>query len=273
MVALNFSSIIALCLAGAAFQCAGAASVNAGAKRDDAVPALSGKSTLVTPAAAKAPPSTSNTCKSFSQTFNTGTDMSQYWVDQSDAKGTWALTSSGLQMMVLKPTSGKAGPGTTFSTNFLMQYGTVEATIKSAPVNGIVTAFIFMSPGGDEIDFEWVSDEAQSSYYYHGVIDYSTEATYTVKDDSTAFHNYKITWTPDAIQWYVDGNIIRTVTKESTLRNGQYSFPSEASAVQLGVWDASKVASTAEWAHGPVNWSSEPSSISAFVQSITVTCA
>ncbi|CAO3696312.1 unnamed protein product [Umbelopsis ramanniana] len=252
MVASKISSIIALCLAVAAFQGAGAATV---------------------PAAAKAPPSSSNTCKSFSQKFNTGTDMSQYWVDQSDAKGTWALTSSGLQMKVLKPTSGKAGPGATFSTNFLMQYGTVEATLKSAPVDGIVTAFIFMSPGGDEIDFEWVSDEAQSSYFYHGVLDYSTEGTYTVKDDSTTFHNYKITWTEDAIQWFVDGKVIRTVTKESTLHDGKYNFPSEASAVQLGIWDASKVASTAEWAHGPVDWSSEPSTISAFVQSVTVTCA
>jgi beta-glucanase (GH16 family) len=272
MVALNLSSIIALCLAGAAFQGAGAASVLTSTKRDDAALSVSGKSNLVTPALAKAPPSGSSSCKSFTQSFNANTDMSQYWVDQSDAKGTWELTSSGLELKVLKPTSGKAGPGATFSTNFLTQYGTIEATLKSAPVDGIVTAFIFMAPGGDEIDFEWVSHEAQSSYFYHGILDYSTEGTYTVSDDSSTFHNYKIVWTAESIQWFVDGNSIRTVTKESTLHKGVYNYPTEASAVQIGIWDASKVASTAEWAHGPVNWSQEPSTISAVIQSVTVTC-
>ncbi|KAI8576140.1 hypothetical protein K450DRAFT_258200 [Umbelopsis ramanniana AG] len=272
MVTFNLSSLIALCLAGATLQGAGAASLQANAKRDDAASGVSGNSTLVTPALAKSPPSGSTSCKSFTQNFVTNPDMSQYWVDQSDAEGTWDVTSGGLEMKVLKPTSGKAGPGATFSTKFLMQYGTVEATLKSAPVDGIVTAFIFMSPGGDEIDYEWVSNEAQTSYFYHGVLDYSTEGKYIVADDSSAFHNYKISWTEESIQWFVDGKNIRTVTKESTLHKGVYNYPTEASAVQIGIWDASKVASTAEWAHGPVNWSQEPSTISAVVQSITVTC-
>jgi beta-glucanase (GH16 family) len=35
-----------------------------------------------------------------------------------------------------------------------MQYGTFEATVKSAPVGGAVTAIILIADGGDEIDFE-----------------------------------------------------------------------------------------------------------------------
>ncbi|KAH8556908.1 concanavalin A-like lectin/glucanase domain-containing protein [Umbelopsis sp. PMI_123] len=198
--------------------------------------------------------------------------MSEHWIDQSDAPGTWNLTSSGLEMKVLKPTTGKAGPGTTFSTNFLMQYGSIETKLKSAPVNGIVTAFIWMSPGGDEIDYEWVSNDAQSSYYYHAIPDYSKEGSYTVPDDSTAFHVYRITWTSESITWYVDGKVVRTVTKESTLKDGVYRYPTEASSVQVGIWDASKVASTAQWAHGPVNWAEQSASISAIVESITVQC-
>ncbi|KAI9286321.1 concanavalin A-like lectin/glucanase domain-containing protein [Umbelopsis sp. AD052] len=273
MVSFNLSSLIALALTGATFQGASAASIPAYTKRDDATLGVVGNSSAAMPALAKSPPSSSTSCKSFTQNFASNPDMTQYWVDQSDAEGTWDVTSSGLELKVLKPSSGKAGPGATFSTKFLMQYGSIQATLKSAPVDGIVTAFIFMSPGGDEIDYEWVSNEAQSSYFYHGVLDYSTEGKYVVNDDSTAFHDYKITWTEDSIKWFVDGKTIRTVTKESTLHKGVYNFPTEASAVQIGIWDASKVASTAEWAHGPVNWSQEPSTISAVVKSITVTCA
>jgi beta-glucanase (GH16 family) len=153
-----------------------------------------------------------------------------------------------------------------------MQYGSIEAKVKSAPVGGIVTAFIWMAPGGDEIDYEWVGTEAQSAYYYHGILDYSTEGSQIVSDDSSAFHIYRIDWSADSMVWSIDGQAIRTVTKDSTLKNGTYHYPTEASNVQFGVWDASENPSTAAWAHGPVNWSIEGPSISSFIEYITVSC-
>ncbi|KAJ2956789.1 hypothetical protein NQZ79_g7376 [Umbelopsis isabellina] len=144
--------------------------------------------------------------------------------------------------------------------------------MKSAPEGGLVTAFIFMSPNGDEIDWEWVGDEVQTAFYYKGIPDFSTADAKVLKDQSTKYHTYAIDWQPDAITWYLDGEVYRKVTKESTYKDGEYHYPSEAAHVELGLWDASGSASTAEWAHGPINWAKQPDYISAHVEYVTVKC-
>lgn len=50
-----------------------------------------------------------------------------------------------------------------------------------------------------------------------------------------------------------------------------YSYISWFSAIQIGVWDASTVSSTAEWAKGPIDWN-KGETISATVKSVTVKC-
>ncbi|CAM0137031.1 putative glycosidase CRH2 [Umbelopsis sp. WA50703] len=211
-------------------------------------------------------------CSSFQQNFTVGSDLTQYWKDMDST--TYDLTSQGLEMKVNNPNGdGKVGNGALFNSKMLMQYGSIEAKIKAAPVGGIVTAFIFMAPGKDEIDYEWVGDQVQSAYYYRGIPDYSTEASVTLETGTTDFHIYKIDWQPDAITWYIDGKPIRTVEKNSTLESdNQYHYPTEASHFQLGLWDASGDASTAKWAHGPIDWSDHPGHVSAFVEYVNVEC-
>jgi hypothetical protein len=257
MVSLRFTSLAALVIAGLSVQNSDAATTNYNAKVNTTSPVEK----------------RAGGCVSFTQNFATGSDMTQYWNDKAEVPGTWDLQSNAIELKVLKPVTGNVGPGPSFSSKFLMQYGSIEAKVKSAPVGGIVTAFIWMSPGGDEIDYEWVATEAQSAYYYHAIPDYATEASHTVSDDSSAFHVYRIDWTPTEMVWSLDGTAIRTVTKESTLSSGIYHYPTEASNVQFGLWDASKVPSTAQWAHGPVNWEQQGPSINAYIEYIKVTCA
>lgn len=211
-------------------------------------------------------------CQSFQQNFAPGVDLNKYWTDM-DPKY-YSLTSKGLEMKVNNPNGdGKVGEGPTFNSKMLMQYGSIEAKIMAAPVGGIVTAFIFMSPGKDEIDYEWVGDEVQTAYYYQGIDDYSTEGSKTLASGTSSFHIYKIDWQPESITWYIDGKVIRTVKKSSTLeKDGKYHYPTEAAHFQLGLWDGSSDPSTAAWAHGPVNWAKQPSHISAYVEYVKVEC-
>ncbi|KAG2177266.1 hypothetical protein INT43_007923 [Umbelopsis isabellina] len=210
-------------------------------------------------------------CSAINDQFSPNSDIGQNWGGQLPA-GSYALGGDGLEMRVLNPSPKKVGDGPTFISNSLIQYGYVEARIKSAPVNGLVTSFIFRAPNGDEIDWEWVANEAQTSYYYHGIDDYTTEGSTVVPDDSSNFHTYAINWQPDSITWYIDGVAQRTVTKESTNQNGVYHYPTAAANVELGLWDSSFDKSTAAWAHGPVDWSKQPAYVSAYVQYVKVTC-
>jgi hypothetical protein len=89
MVSLKLSSLIALVMANTVFQNIDAASISS---RD------------TTSKYPKQPRSSSGgNCIGFTQKFAPGTDMSQYWADQSDAPGAWELTSNALELKVLKP--------------------------------------------------------------------------------------------------------------------------------------------------------------------------
>ncbi|KAM3580031.1 putative glycosidase CRH2 [Umbelopsis sp. WA50703] len=63
---------------------------------------------------------------------------------------------------------------------------------------------------------------------------------------STRYHTYGIDQQPEAISWYLDGEEYRKITKESTYKDGEYHFPTDAGHLKLGLWDASGSASTAE---------------------------
>lgn len=61
------------------------------------------------------------------------------------------------------------GGGTRVSTTRSVLYGTIQASIKTVGVAGVVTAFITMSGVKDEIDFEWTTNntnQVQSNYYW-----------------------------------------------------------------------------------------------------------
>ncbi|KAJ2551609.1 putative glycosidase CRH2 [Coemansia sp. RSA 1933] len=160
-----------------------------------------------------------------------------------------------------------------------IQFGTVTAVLRSAStVGGVVSSFIIRNDEvGDEIDFEFVGldkSTVQSNYYWHNELDYTKMIkSQALSDTTTQYHTYTINWTPDYIQWLVDGHNFRTVWRTETWdsKSGVYKFPESESFVSFSVWDGGSGAKgTADWAGGKINWDGAPFVMG--VKSVSVSC-
>ncbi|CAO3703527.1 unnamed protein product [Rhizopus stolonifer] len=170
------------------------------------------------------------------------------------------------------------GRGPTLNSTVYMKYGKMSATIKASGTGGSVTAFILMGDGGDEIDFEFIGGDfnhVQTNYFWGNSKEYGVNgASHLVKGSNVneGFHKYSIDWQPDKIDWFVDDEKIRTKTRQETCDTaGNCKFPSQPARIQFGLWDGSIEAGTAEWSHGPIDWSL-PQKINAQIRDITVEC-
>ena len=75
-------------------------------------------------------------------------------------------------------------------------------------------------------------------------------------------HDYEIDWTPDAVKWYIDGNVVRTLNREDTWNAtaNRYFYPQTPCQVQLSLWPAglsSNGEGTIQWGGGLVQWNSQ----------------
>jgi Glycosyl hydrolases family 16 len=82
------------------------------------------------------------------------------------------------------------------------------------------------------------------------------------------FHDYEIDWQPDSITWSIDGNVVRTLEKESTWNEtaNRYSYPQTPCQVQLSLWPGgleSNGEGTIAWAGGLVTWN-DPSMVNGY---------
>lgn len=162
-------------------------------------------------------------------------------------------------------TMPKNSVGTVLASTTYMWYGSVKARLKTSRGAGVVTAFILMSDVKDEIDYEFVGTElttAQTNYYFQGIPSYTNSGNITVTDTYANWHEYEIRWTPDQIQWLVDGQVGRTKLKSETWNAtaNQWDFPQTPSRVQLSIWPggaATNAKGTIDWAGGPISWDSE----------------
>ncbi|KAA8647302.1 hypothetical protein EYZ11_009799 [Aspergillus tanneri] len=163
-------------------------------------------------------------------------------------------------------TMPKESVGSLFANNHYIWYGKISGKIKSSRGSGVVSAFILLSDVKDEIDFEFVGSDlanVQTNYYFQGILDYGHGANASV--DSNTFeqwHDYEIDWKPDQITWSVDGDVKRTLTRESTWNetSNRYQYPQTPSRMQLSLWpagQASNAAGTIAWAGGEIDWDSE----------------
>jgi len=164
-------------------------------------------------------------------------------------------------------TMPKDSVGTVVSSTHYVWYGKVTATLKTSRGKGVVSAFILFSGVKDEIDFEWVGvslHNVQSNYYFQGNPIYTNGGNHTVEGASTydEYHTYTIDWTPDAINWYVDGNLLRTKLKKDTWNDQKkiFEYPQTPSRIQLSLWPgglATNGKGTIEWAGGLIDWDSQ----------------
>ena len=91
-----------------------------------------------------------------------------------------------------------------------------------------------------------------------------------MSDPRADYHNYTVHWTSDAIQWFIDSNLVRTLPYAAA--NGGYNFPQTPMMIRLGLWaggDSSENSNgTVEWAGGETDYSQGPFMMS--VQSASV---
>lgn len=192
-------------------------------------------------------------------------DVSKYLGDAS--KADWVsqgatVAYDGHVLLTMPPRS----VGTVLASTVYMWYGRVSARMKTGLGPGVVTAFILMSDVKDEIDYEWVGvdlEVSQTNYYYQGIPDYTHSGNITgTSNINQNWHDYEINWTPEKIEWLVDGKVGRTVNKKDTWNKtaNRYDYPQTPSRVQLSLWPGgadTNAAGTIAWAGGPIQWDSQ----------------
>ena len=154
--------------------------------------------------------------------------------------------------------------GTLLSSTHYVWYGKISTTMTTSQGAGVVTAFIMMSDVKDEIDFEFIGTDVQnvqSNFYWQGALNYTNEKNLSAPNTESQKHTYTFDWSPDRIEWSVDGDVLRTVTKDSTYNSsdGSYHYPQTPARIELSLWPAGESKNgqgTVEWAGGEINWNS-----------------
>lgn len=82
------------------------------------------------------------------------------------------------------------------------------------------------------------------------------------EDTFNDWHTYEIDWTPEKVDWAVDGVVHRTLKKADTYNetSKQYEFPQTPARLQMSLWpagQASNAQGTIDWAGGEIDWNSE----------------
>lgn len=173
--------------------------------------------------------------------------------------------------------------GTLMASTHYVWYGKISATMTSSQGQGVVTAFIMMSDVKDEIDFEFVGTDiqhVQTNFYSQGVTNYNNGGNISASNTVSTVHTYTIDWSPDKIDWIVDGTVLRTKLKSDTWNStsNRFDFPQTPSRIMLSLWPAGLASNgqgTIDWSGGLINWSSpymQNGYYYAMVQDVNVQC-
>ena len=129
--------------------------------------------------------------------------------------------SSGIMSLQLDnvgcPCSGSPYASGEYRSNGHYQYGTYTVRMKAVAQDGVVSSFfIYTGPSEgspwDEIDIEIIGKDTttlQTNYYTNGLGGHEGYISLGF-DAADGFHTYSIEWMPDAIKWYVDGDLKHT---------------------------------------------------------------
>ncbi|KAA8632185.1 hypothetical protein SMACR_09528 [Sordaria macrospora] len=171
-------------------------------------------------------------------------------------------------------TINKQGDSPTLRSKFYFFWGRTEIWMKAAHGKGIVSSVMFLSDDLDEIDWEFVGGEAtsvQTNFYGKGVIESSIPGKHDVPGNAQEeFHNYTTDWTKDYLDFYIDGNKVRTLLPAEA-NNTQY-YPQTPMRLSLGIWaggDPRMPNGTKEWAGGETDYNAGPYTM--HVKSVQVT--
>ncbi|OMJ12734.1 Extracellular glycosidase CRH11 [Smittium culicis] len=196
--------------------------------------------------------------------FANGSDLKDIIIDFCPQN---AVIKDGSLQMTLDSVCGPI-----FSYRKKVVTGRVDIVIKMAPDSGAVTAMNFLGSNLDEIDIEYVGIDPnrwQSMYFVRGQrVDQLAQFhnAFTPRgvgaNLSAFFHSYSIEILENSINWYMNGDLLRTLSKTS-----DNTFPSGAGdQFKFGVWNGGGIATS--WA-GPIDFSNGPKT--AYMQSLKIT--
>ena len=224
---------------------------------------------------------TSTSCNPLNRTdcpLDTALGRSEYsasFANDGVSNKAWMPTNG-----VIKPgdsgaefTINKKGESPTMQTNFYLFFGQVEIWMKAASGQGIISSIVLESDDLDEVDWEFMGGNqsyVETNYFGKGEPDYHNAIYYPVDGPMDNFHNYTTQWTSDAIEWFIDGQLVRTLAYSDA--NGGANFPQTPMNLRLGIWaggDPDEPEGTIEWAGGKTNYDNTPFTM--YVQSVRVT--
>lgn len=188
------------------------------------------------------------------------------WFPYTMGGGLVNYTDSGLSM-----TLDKRYDNPTLQSDFYIMYGKVEVEMKAGPGRGVVSSFYLQSDDLDELDIEWVGSDNtqfQSNYFSKGnTTTYDRGQFHGVDAPVDKFHNYTLDWNLDKSTWSLDGQVVRTLTNDSS-----EGYPQTPMFIKMGIWaggDPDNAAGTIEWAGGTIDYSQAPYTM--YVKRVVVT--
>ncbi|KAL4880236.1 concanavalin A-like lectin/glucanase domain-containing protein [Aspergillus karnatakaensis] len=178
--------------------------------------------------------------------------------------GTYEYDDEGANFVIKKENSS-----TLLVSNFYIFFGVMEFHAKMAKGGGIISSVVLMSDDLDEIDWEWVgynTSGVQSNFFGKGNTTTSDRGGYHwVTDADTEFHNYTTYWDKDRLEWWIDGDKVRTVNYSEPATVYGKNYPQTPCKVKLSNWPVGLPTSAQgdiEWGGGLVNWDDLPFTMS-----------
>ncbi|KAL2192787.1 glycoside hydrolase family 16 protein [Corynascus similis CBS 632.67] len=158
----------------------------------------------------------------------------------------------------------KQGDSPTIRSKFYYFWGRTEVHMKAAKGTGVISSIMMLSDNLDEIDWEFFGGNtttAQSNYFGKGFVPENPNAIYhqipgSVSDD---FHNYTTVWTKDFLDFYIDGDKVRTLLPKDA--KDSYYYPQTPMRLSIGIWaggDPRMPEGTREWAGGTTDYTQGP---------------
>lgn len=205
---------------------------------------------------------------------NPGLNQYEYFIDftnpPADLYEDWSTSN---YATITYNTKAKNGAEFTFAkrydapqlfTNFYIFFGRVDVVMQVSPGIAMISSAVLMSDDFDEIDWEMSGNDfnlakqypngvVQNNYFSKGITGYYDRGQWQVcTRPQTQFHTYSFDWTPERLQWLIDGQVVRTFLAANA-DNKDHQYPQTPSKFQLGIWsggDPDQNDGTRNWAGG-----------------------
>ncbi|UNI18412.1 hypothetical protein JDV02_004683 [Purpureocillium takamizusanense] len=159
-------------------------------------------------------------------------------------------------------TIAKQGDSPTIRTKFYFFFGRTEILLKVAPGRGVVSSMMWLSDDLDEVDWEFLGSNttfATTNYFGKGRQDWRNGGAHPMTGMQDDYHNYTTVWTKEQIDWFIDGNHVRTLVAKDA--NNTENYPQTPMRMSVGIWaggDPSLPEGTRKWAGGDTDYGSGP---------------